>query len=530
VSTPGPNGQNAGTAVKASVPAISVEHISKTFPAQKALDDVSLTVERGEVHALLGENGSGKSTLIRVLAGYHLPDPGGSVMVDGQELTLGSAAASAAAGLRFVHQHLAVIPEFNAVENMALATGYTRPAFIDWKAQAVETKRLLALLGVEMDIWRPLSECKPVERSAVAIARAMNTQGGDVTAVVLDEPTSSLPEPEVEQLFSLLRELTATGIAVIYVSHRLDEVFEIADRVSVLRDGIHRGTVERSSITRADLIELIVGRRLAERWEVPRHVNPDPDAKTVLDVHGLSAGRIQDLSFEVNAGELVGVVGLAGSGRDEISRALTGAIAIEGGSVSVRGKPVFPLSPESALRAGIVLALSNTQAGSAVKEFRVRENLSMASLPRYRGPFRSLRGRQERRDARTLIETLDIRPGNPDQVYRLLSGGNQQKVILGRCVNADPSLLILDEPTAGVDVGARQALYTLLAHHASEGLAVLVCSSDLEDVVTTCSRVLVMRNGRVAAELTGELDEHELMSIAAQDAEEPAFTAGASES
>jgi ribose transport system ATP-binding protein len=529
VSTPGPDGQEAGTAVDAAVPAISVEHVSKTFPAQKALDDVSLTVGRGEVHALLGENGSGKSTLIRVLAGYHLPDPGGSVTVAGEELTLGSAAASDAAGLRFVHQHLAVIQDFNAVENMALATGYTRPAFIDWKAQAIETRRLLSLLGVEMDIWRPLSSCKPVERSAVAIARAMNTQSGDVTAVVLDEPTSSLPEPEVHQLFTLIRELTTTGIAVIYVSHRLDETFEIADRVSVLRDGIHRGTVERSELTRAGLIEMIVGRRLVDRHEVPRHVNPDQDAEVVLDVRGLTAGRLNDVSFDVRAGELVGVVGLAGSGRDELSLALTGGIPVEAGTVSVHGEALHPLSPQRALEAGVALARSNTQAGSAVKDFRVRENLTMASLPRYRGAFRSLRSRRERGDAHALIETLDIRPTDPDQLYQLLSGGNQQKVILGRCLNAKPSVLVLDEPTAGVDVGARQALYTLLARQASEGLSVLVCSSDLEDVVTTCSRVLVMRDGRVAAELTGELDERELMSIAAQDTEVPVSAAAGSE-
>jgi ribose transport system ATP-binding protein len=524
MSPPDSVARDAGTAAQAAVPVISIGHVSKTFPAQKALDDVSITVERGEVHALLGENGSGKSTLIRVLAGYHLPDPGGSVTVNGQELTLGSAAGSSAAGLRFVHQQLAVIPEFNAVENMALATGYTRPAFIDWKAQAVETRRLLSLLGVEIDIWRPLSECKPVERSAVAIARAMNTEGGDVSAVVLDEPTASLPRPEVDQLFALLRELTSTGIAVIYVTHRLDEVFEIADRVSVLRDGIHRGTVERAAVTRSELIEMIVGHRLAERWEVPRHVNPDPDPDVVLDVRGLTAGRIQDLSFAVHAGEVLGVVGLAGSGRDELSRALTGANPLDAGTVSVRAKRVFPLSPEAALRAGIVLALSNTQAGSAVKEFRVRENLTMASLPRYRGALRSLRRSQERHDAQTVIETLDIRPRDPDQLFRLLSGGNQQKVIVGRCVNAKPSLLILDEPTAGVDIGARQALYTLLAGQASEGLPVLICSSDLEDIVSTCNRVLVLRNGRVAAEVTGELDERELMSIAAGDAHQPPTT------
>jgi ribose transport system ATP-binding protein len=525
---PRPTATVDGTAARAAVPAIAVRGISKTFPAQKALDDVSLTVEAGEVHALLGENGSGKSTLIRVLAGYHLPDPGGTVTVAGGPLQLGSAAASSAAGLRFVHQHLAVIPEFNAVENMALETGYTRPAFIDWKAQAAQTERQLALLGVEMDIWRPLSECKPVERSAVAIARAIDLEGG-VAAVVLDEPTSSLPEPEVQQLFKVIRELTSRGISVVYVSHRLDEVFQIADRVSVLRDGVHRGTVDRASLTRHGLIEMIVGHKLADDYEEPLP-HPPVREEQVLVVEGLTAGRVNDLSFSVRAGEIVGVVGLAGSGRDDLARALTGAIPVERGTVRVDGEEVNPIAPRQAIERGLVLALSNTQPGSAVAGFRLRENVTMASLPRYRGWLRSLRGRRERDDSRRWIGELDIRPGDPEQSYGLLSGGNQQKVILAKCLNAEPKALVLDDPTAGVDVGARQALYQLLIDQAATGLGVLVCSSDLEDVVSSCSRVLVLRNGRIAAELRGELDERELMSISAHGADGPALVGATTES
>lgn len=289
-----------GSTASAVDPVIAITDVSKTFGDTRALSNVTMSVNPGEVMALLGENGSGKSTLIKILSGYHQPDLGGSVTVSGKPLSLGAVGASHAAGLRFVHQHLAVIKEFNAVENIALETGYTRPALIDWKAQADMTRRLLDRLGIEMDIWCPLSKCKAVERSAVAIARALNTASGDVVAVVLDEPTSSLPDPEVEQLFRVIRELTSTGIAVIYVTHRLGEVFRIADRVAVLRDGEHQGTFPRDSLTRRDLVELIVGGTVAEGEGSATDPKPVADGETsLLTVDGLTAGGLQDVSFRL---------------------------------------------------------------------------------------------------------------------------------------------------------------------------------------------------------------------------------------
>jgi ribose transport system ATP-binding protein len=500
------------TAAAAGVAAVTVENVSKTFPGQRVLDGIDLAIEPGEVHALLGENGSGKSTLIKVLSGYHLPDPGGRVFVGAEPLALGSPAESFRAGLRFVHQKLAVIPQLNAVENIALEAGFARPAFIDWDDAGRYASELLDRFGVEMDIWRPLAECRPVERSAVAIARALRSDDVPAALVVLDEPTSSLPESEVRHLFRLVRELTASGVAVLYVSHRLDEIFEIADRVSVLRDGKLRGTEPIGALTRERLVEMIVGRAVASTYEssVRDDVRTGPVA---LAVEGLSAGRVTDLSFDVRAGEVVGFVGLAGSGREDLARALVGALPATG-TVTVDGKTLAPPTPSTAIRAGLALGLSNTQAGSAHPPFRIRENLTLAALGRQRRWF-GLSARAERAEAAEWIGALDIRPADAERPYQLLSGGNQQKVILGKWLNARPKVLILDDPTAGVDVGARQAIYDLIAREADRGLAVVLCSSDYEDVVSACDRAVVLRNGRQAEELArDELSEHALLLAA----------------
>jgi ribose transport system ATP-binding protein len=505
-----------------ALPVIDAGHVSMTFPGQRALDDVSVRIEPGEVHALLGENGSGKSTLIRILAGYHTPDPGSEVRIEGRPLSFGSPRTSHQAGLRFVHQHLALIPEFNAVENMALDTGYGQPAWIDWKVQAAETAKLLARLNVEMDIWQPLSESRPVERTAVAIARAINTDHGRVSCVVLDEPTSRLPEPEVEQLFRIIRQLRTAGIAIIYVTHRLDEVPGIADRVTVLRDGKKQGTVEESEITRERIVELIVGKAIAKTHVTHSRKRVSERAPTLLRAERFSAGRFRDLSFSLREGEILGVVGLAGSGHEDIARALIGAIPGESGSVWVGETKFDSLSPRRALEHGILLGLSNTIGGSAIKEFTVAENLTISSLSRYRPRFGPLRKQSERRDARRWVSELDVRPADPDAIYGRLSGGNQQKVILGRCLNVLPSVLLLENPTAGVDVGARQGIYQMIGEQAEAGLGVLICSTDLEDVTSTCQRVIVIRAGKIVAEVDGDCHERQLMSLAAHGVDQPA--------
>lgn len=499
-------------------PALSIVGVSKTFPGQRALDGVSLDVEPGKVHALLGENGSGKSTLIKILAGIYLPDPGGTILVRGEPLPLGSPAESFNLGLRFVHQNLGVVYEMNAVENIGLEAGFRRGVFIDWHAQAALTRQLLAQLNIDMDIWKQLRDCKPVERSAVAIARALRPTAAaseltadEVPLIILDEPTSALPAAEVRQLFSVIKDLTSKGVAVIYVSHRLDEIFEVADTVSVLRDGRLRGTTAIADVTRSQLVQLIVGRDIADRWE--RSVRPSDHSlgSEVLEVSRLRFERIRELSFSVKRGEVVGIVGMAGSGRELLARTLVGDLLPQGGTMTIGGDRVPVITPEETLRRGLVLALGNTQPHSAIADFTVQENLALCAMARYSSPGRLFK-KTERDETNQWIEALDLRPREPSRLYRLLSGGNQQKVILGKWLNAKPKVLVLDEPTAGVDVGARQAIYELITEQAEAGLGVVLCSTDLEDVVSICDRALVLRNGYVTAELAGDdLTEHGLL-------------------
>lgn len=486
-----------------------LEAVSKSFPGQRALDDVQMSVRPGEVHGLLGQNGSGKSTLIKVLAGYHKPDPGAHVAVAGHDLAFGSPAASLQAGLRFVHQNLGVVDNLTVVENMALASGYARrrSGRIDWPTQAARTTRLLAKLGVDLDVDRPLGECRAVERSAVAIARALDDEAGTIRFLILDEPTAALPPTEVEHLFEVVDEVRSQGIGVIYVSHRLDEIDRLTQRVTVLRDGSSQGTFDTSELDRGGLIELIVGHSVpalataAGRTGAP----PAPAAGVLpaLTVRGLASATLVDASFEVARGEILGVAGLAGSGRDELAYALVGAVPATVDHLEVAGRAVLGgLDPTAAVEAGVALVPGNRQKGSAVFPFTVRENTTLPVLARYRTGVR-ISARREEADTRRWIERLEVQPPDPDRALSTLSGGNQQKVIIGKWLNAAPVVALLDEPTAGVDVGAREAIYDLVRARAAEGLAVVVSSSDVEDLAALCHRVVTFRDGRICSELRG---------------------------
>jgi ribose transport system ATP-binding protein len=506
-------------AASSQTAAIQIEGLSKSFNGARVLHGLTLDVEPGRIHALLGENGSGKSTVIKVLSGFHTPDPGGAVRVAGETLEFGSAKASVAAGLRFVHQHSSVILEMNAMENLALEAGYTRNAYINWSEQEDYTRRALARINVDMDVHRPLRECRALERSAVAIVRALRASEGEaVHAVILDEPTASLPEAEVGQLLTLLRDVAAAGVAVVYVSHRLDEVFELADRVSVLRDGRLVGTRAVKDITRGDLVNLIVGTELAEDFEnVRRGRTNDAESDVLLRVERLRSRRIRQLSFTVAHGEVVGVAGIGGSGREDLARALIGAAIVEDGEIELAGARLYGDDPREAREAGMVLALSNTQPDSAVAAFSIRENVTLPALGSYKRGT-SIKRSAERRAVMEWIKSLDIRPPIPDMPYATLSGGNQQKVILGRWLNCAPKVLLLDEPTAGVDVGARRLIYQLILDRADAGMGVVICSSDLEDIVSVSDRVLVLRDGVLVAELTGsDISESTLLKRAHGD-------------
>jgi ribose transport system ATP-binding protein len=485
--------------------------VSKTFRGgQRALKDVSLDIARGEVHALVGENGSGKSTLIKILAGFYTPDPGSTIEVNGEPLPPGSVPASHAAGLRFVHQDLGLISELSVLDNIGLESGYAVDGArrIRWATQGRHAEELLTKVGRRVDLDCPVALLRPVERTIVAIARAIDDSVSPINLLVLDEPTAALPPSDVDGLFAVLKEIQERDIAVLYVSHRLDEVLSLAGRLSVLRDGYYQGCFEARNLDRPKLIELITGdddataSRAATEGETQERPAPPADAPT-FSFESIRALRLKDVSFEVKAGEIVGFAGLDGSGREELAGAITGAIPADLRFTDPDGKVWDKLTPSLARELGFALVLPNRHPDSALGELTVEENVSLAVLPGFRRGWRVNPG-IERRTVLESMAQVDVRPPEPDKVYALLSGGNKQKVIFAKWLLANPRLLVLDDPTSGVDIGARHAIYDIVRGRAAEGMATVVCSSDLEDLVELCDRVITIVGGQVTAVMTRE--------------------------
>ncbi|WP_051485615.1 sugar ABC transporter ATP-binding protein [Nocardioides sp. J54] len=506
------------TAVAPDVPVLALRDVCKTFTGVRALKGVDLDIAPGEIHALVGANGSGKSTLIKTLAGYHLPDPGSHAELNGEPFVLGHRGAEGYERLRFVHQDLGLVLEMSAVENLALTAGFitTLGGRVDWKAQARRTREMLARLGVvDLDVDKPLSEATPVERTVVAIAAALTNWEADRGLLVLDEPTAVLPHTEVDRLLDIVREIRGLGASVLYVSHRLDEIFAIADRVTVLRDGLVSACQDLTGLDTQKLAELMVGDKVDASFRLER---PEPvGAGTVLEVRGLASGALEDLAFSVRAGEVIGLAGLAGSGAETVPYVLAGARPAEAGEVR-RGAGDWEPARQALEQAGFPLVPADRVGEAVVPNFSVAENLTLRVVRRFGTPLRWTSGKKEGSFVDDWIRRLEIKVSGPDDAITSLSGGNQQKVILGRCLASKPDLVILAEPTAGVDVGTRQAIYELVGELADNGLAVVVTSTDTTDLLALCSRVIVLRNGRVGSELRGpEVTEQSLLAAMEAD-------------
>jgi ABC-type sugar transport system ATPase subunit len=490
-------------------PVLHVEHVSKTFPGTRALVDVSLDVQPGEIHALVGSNGSGKSTLIKVLAGYHVPDPGATAVIDGEPFELGHGAHPS---LRFVHQDLGLVLELNAMDNIALrgsfVTSITRR--IKWRDQERSTHELLDRFRVQLDIHRPLGEAAPVDRTVVAIAAALEGWPGGRGVLVLDEPTAVLPPEEAQRLFAIVRELNQAGTSVLYVSHRMNEIFDLADRVTVLRNGHVVATRDVSDVDARQLANLMAGEDVDPDYRA--QVSARLDDPVVLELREVRGRWLQGAGLDVHRGEILGVAGFSGSGAGELVRAIAGAndVQVSGWirmpqrssrwhDISRAESFDIPLVPADRAREGIVA------------EFSVKENLTLSILGRLGG-----RGRLARSDEARMTEEwtqrLNVVAAGPDAPVTTLSGGNQQKVVIARCLMRDPQIIVLCEPTAGVDVATRVALYDIIAKLARDGLTVLISSSDLGDLVAICTRVVIVHEGRPVGELAGEdLSEHVLI-------------------
>jgi ribose transport system ATP-binding protein len=468
---------------------LEVRNLGKTFPGQVALAGVDLDVRAGEVHAIVGENGCGKSTLIKILAGYHDPDPGSEVIV--------RAGDGEAGAIGFVHQDLALIDSLNVVDNLALGRGFkTKAGVIDRRGERLRAQALMERLGRQVNLDVPLSQLQPVERSLVAMARALEGLG-DSSVLVLDEPTAALPAPEVSRLFEAIEQIKAGGGGVLYVSHRLDEIFAIADRVTVLRDGRRVATAEIGDLDHDGLIELMIGHVLDK--DSVRRVGISVGAP-VLEIENLSGQILRGFSATVRAGEIVGVAGLVGSGREELAGAIIGAEPGTTGVVRVAGKKLKRRTPRGAIDAGLALVPADRAHLGAILEHSIAENVTLPKLrPLLRRSF--LHAGRERAEVGDWIDQVGLVPRDPDRVMGTLSGGNQQKAVLARWLRLKPTAIILDEPTQGVDVGAKDMIYRLLDDVVGQGVGLLLCTAETEDLVDVCDRVLVLRDGRIAAEL-----------------------------
>ncbi len=486
---------------------LSVQGVSKTFAGARALDGFDLEIQSGEIHALLGENGSGKSTLIKILSGYHQPDPGGRVLVDSQPLELGSSESSFHLGCRFVHQELGLVPTLSVLDNLALNSGFpTRWGTINTGEARRQAEADLARVGVGVDPSTPVALLSPAQKTGVAVARALRQLGRDgneVKLLVLDEPTATLPESEVEHLLSIVRRVADRGIGVLYVTHRLDEVFEIAENATVLRDGHKVATRPVSTLDRRTLVTLLVGSELDEvhRESAAMHT---ASADAMLRVTNLRSAPLDDVSFDVGPGAIVGIAGITGSGRDVVLGAVFGAVERDGGTVTVDGKSLAAFQPRSAMDAGVGYLPAERKIQGGIMEFSARENLTLTDLKPFWIKGR-LRRRPEAAEARSWFERLDVRPGGAFEVPLMnFSGGNQQKVLFGKWMRRRPKVFLMDEPTQGVDVGAKAALHRQILAAAADGAAVVISSSDVDELAALCHEVLVVRNGKIIARLSGD--------------------------
>jgi ribose transport system ATP-binding protein len=479
---------------------LAIRQMSKTFPGTKALDGVDFDLRRGEVHALVGQNGCGKSTLIKALAGYHQPDPGTMIELEGEEIHIHDTVGSRAAGFRFVHQDLGLVNSLDTVENLALGRGF-KTGFagrIDWKTERREAEQRIRALGYKFDVRRPVGMLGAAERTGIAIARALDNWQ-EARILVVDEPTASLPRHEVKILFEAIDRVRKQGLGVIYVSHRLDEVFSIGDRVTVLRDGRKVGTYATAELDEERLVSLMIG---GEEVRPPHDREYGGSREAVLEVHGLCGLVVDNVDLNARRGEVLGIAGLTGSGREEILPLIFG-VASRHGDVTVEGKPVAT-RPTAAINAGIALVPANRHAEGSITSLTVRENCMLTDLKRYSGRAGALRRGPERAEVKRWIKELDVRPPRPDSVFATLSGGNQQKIVLAKWLRREPGVLLLDEPTQGVDVHAKATIHALAREVAVKGSAVVIASSDDAELCDTCDRIVVFRDGRIAGEVAGE--------------------------
>jgi ribose transport system ATP-binding protein/rhamnose transport system ATP-binding protein len=504
-STPADAADNAST----KPDAIEAICITKQFPGVKSLDAVSFGVRGGEIHALVGENGAGKSTLMKVLVGAYTADEG-DLRFDGQPVAWKSPAEAKARGIHIIYQELVLFPQSSVAQNIfAGIEPRTRLGTIDHRAMNERAAALLLELGVELDPRERVGALSVASQQMVEIAKAM---ASEVRVLILDEPTAVIAGKEVQLLFRRLRMLRERGVAIVYISHRLDEIFELCDRVTVMKDGCKIGTQEVARTSHDELVRMMVGREMKDIY--PPKTRADAGRKVLMKVEGLHVGnRVFDASLSVRAGEIVGLAGMVGSGRTELASGIFGALPARG-TVEVHGARHTRMTPATAIRLGLGFVTEDRKSEGLLMYLNVAQNVTASTLPRFsRGGL--LRSKAERAAGAASIREYGIAGATPTGSVATLSGGNQQKVLISRWVRVCTSVLILDEPTRGVDIGAKAEIYRLMRELTGRGLGILMISSELQEVLGMSDRVLVMREGRIAGEVSGEqMTEQDIMALA----------------
>jgi ribose transport system ATP-binding protein len=485
----------------ASAPILAMSAISKTFPGIKALDGVNLEVWPHEVHALMGENGAGKSTLMKILSGAYTADPGGEIRINGAPVTIASPLDARKLGVAFIYQELSLSPNLSVAENIYLGGELKMFGMVDRRAMLAGSSEVLTRLGAGFNSAATVATLSIAEQQMVEIARALNA---NARILVMDEPTTALSSRETDRLFELIRRLRDEGLAIVYISHRMAEVYELSDRCSVLRDGGYVGTLTRNELSAERLVKMMVGRELSGFYKKDHDAIDDRGAE-ILSVEGLTDGRrVKPTSLTLHAGEVLGIAGLVGSGRTELARLIFGADRRTGGEIRLDGVKLKIEQPGDAIEAGIVYLTEDRKAHGLFLDMSVAENVNLIVYGRDAKPGGVLSLKKSLQRVRAAIAALSIRVANERVSVGALSGGNQQKVLLSRLLETKPRVLILDEPTRGVDIGAKSEIYRIIDQLAGTGIGVIVISSELPEIVGIADRVLVMCEGNIEGEVGGE--------------------------
>lgn len=494
-----------------------LENISKTFPGVKALDNVNLRIRRGEVHALMGENGAGKSTLMKILYGLYTPDSGGRMLFHGKDFKPSRPIEAIRRGLIMVPQEISPAPNLTIAENFFLGREITRHGLLDNQAMNEEVSRVLSDLGIPMDVTRKMSDVSVAHAQLVAIAAAVSNEA-DV--ILMDEPSTSLTETEVEQLYQIVERLKARNIAIIFISHKLDEVFRVADRISVLRDGCHVGTHDKSAITKEKLIEEMVGRNMSDMYaKEPVEILEE----NLLEVRNLCRDRcFKNISFNVRKGEILGIAGLVGAGRSFIAESLYGYKPADSGEIIMHGKPISVTSPKDAQKYRIGWVTEDRKLTGLFLNMSITDNIIIPDLGPYIRNF-LISNNLARDTAEKQRQEMRIKAPSVDAITGNLSGGNQQKVLIGRALTLNPEVLILDEPTKGIDVGAKAEIYRLMVELAKSGRAIIMISSDMIELLAMSDRIMVIAEGKVSGMLDRkEATQEKIMHLASEVADQVA--------